>query len=221
MGGNSETTKYVFLGDYVDRGNFSIEVLLLVLSMKINRPKQVILLRGNHECRQLTSYFNFRTECTSLFIQASASTVRKRTTSPWICSTVSPSRAWSIASFCSSTAASRHSSKPYPFFNAAGRHQEDRQVQRGAEEWSFLRFSVGGPGRQQKRSSRATGKAQLGSWVLLLLRILAGQRFFRKEQDHLDHSRTRSSGGRFQDVQVVGGRKVSSSHHALLCAKLL
>lgn len=64
VGGPSETTKYVFLGDYVDRGNFSIEVLTLILAMKITRPKQVVMLRGNHECRQLTSYFNFRQECT-------------------------------------------------------------------------------------------------------------------------------------------------------------
>lgn len=111
VGGNSETTKYVFLGDYVDRGNFSIEVLLLVLSMKINRPKQVIMLRGNHECRQLTSYFNFRTECTSPSIKVSASTARKPMTSRWICSTAFPSLVSSTASFSSFTAASPQNSK--------------------------------------------------------------------------------------------------------------
>lgn len=80
VGGNCETTKYVFLGDYVDRGNFSIEVLLLILAMKLTRPKQVIILRGNHECRQLTSFFNFRTECTLTLTQASTSTTRRHTT---------------------------------------------------------------------------------------------------------------------------------------------
>lgn len=59
-GGDPEKTQYLFLGDYVDRGSFSIEVLILILSLKITHKKTVNVLRGNHECRQLTASFNFR-----------------------------------------------------------------------------------------------------------------------------------------------------------------
>ncbi|MGD6933900.1 MAG: metallophosphoesterase [Candidatus Bathyarchaeia archaeon] len=39
----------VFLGDYVDRGTQSAEVLYVLLSLKLAFPRQIIMLRGNHE----------------------------------------------------------------------------------------------------------------------------------------------------------------------------
>jgi protein phosphatase len=45
----SQLVFLVFLGDYGDRGEFSAEVYYTVLSLKLQHPAQVVLMRGNHE----------------------------------------------------------------------------------------------------------------------------------------------------------------------------
>jgi len=60
--GEPGTLNYLFLGDYVDRGIFGIEVCLLLFAIKLNQPKSVIMLRGNHESRNMTDAFTFRDE---------------------------------------------------------------------------------------------------------------------------------------------------------------
>lgn len=65
MAGTPSSEQFVFLGDYVDRGKHSVEVICLLFILKIEYPKNVVLLRGNHESREMTKTFGFKAECRS------------------------------------------------------------------------------------------------------------------------------------------------------------
>ncbi|TYI12767.1 hypothetical protein ES332_A08G011300v1 [Gossypium tomentosum] len=54
---------YLFLGDYVDRGQHSLETITLLLALKIEYPNNVHLIRGNHEAADINALFGFRIEC--------------------------------------------------------------------------------------------------------------------------------------------------------------
>lgn len=57
--GSPSQTKYIFLGDYIDRGDYSLEVMTLLLTLMLMFPESVILLRGNHEVAEINKMYGF------------------------------------------------------------------------------------------------------------------------------------------------------------------
>lgn len=65
--GTPERTKYVFLGDYVDRGNYATEIVTILFYFYTQYPNNITILRGNHEFSDLNDKYGFRSEVLSIY----------------------------------------------------------------------------------------------------------------------------------------------------------
>ena len=61
--GDIEGFDYLFLGNYVDRGKYSLETLCVLFALKLKYPDQFHLLRGSHEDIKINRNFGFGEEC--------------------------------------------------------------------------------------------------------------------------------------------------------------
>ncbi|XP_024082040.1 serine/threonine-protein phosphatase 5-like isoform X2 [Cimex lectularius] len=58
----SETNPYLFNGDFVDRGSFSVECIFTLFSFKLLYPDKFFMSRGNHESQTMNQIYGFEGE---------------------------------------------------------------------------------------------------------------------------------------------------------------
>lgn len=67
LGGFPPIANYLFLGDYVDRGENQLETICLLLALKIKHPVNFFMLRGNHELADMNEDYGFLDTCENRF----------------------------------------------------------------------------------------------------------------------------------------------------------
>ncbi|XP_066911519.1 serine/threonine-protein phosphatase 5-like [Clytia hemisphaerica] len=63
----SEENPYLFNGDFVDRGSFSVEVILTLFGFKLLYPNHFFMSRGNHESATMNKMYGFEGEVVSKY----------------------------------------------------------------------------------------------------------------------------------------------------------
>lgn len=67
IGGQLPHSTYLFLGDYIDRGDNSLETICLLLAYKCKYPNHIFLIRGNHESSLISKRYGFYSELSRYF----------------------------------------------------------------------------------------------------------------------------------------------------------